>query len=69
MYNEIEHAGLRSFYEDEWNDLDHMTMEKTDIVDGNTEPMDIDDYKAELDMSDLLFEGGKRITSRGYEGG
>ena len=70
MYNEIEHAGLRSFHEDEWNDYDHFTMEKDDIIKGRThETLDIDDYKAELDMGDLMYEGGKMISSRGYEGG
>jgi len=70
MYNEIEHAGLRSFHEDEWNDYDHFTMEKDDIIEGRThETLDIDDYKAELDMGDLMYEGGKMISSRGYEGG
>jgi hypothetical protein len=31
--------------------------------------MDIYEYKAELDMDDLVYEGGRMISSRGYEGG
>ena len=69
MYNEIEQAGLRNFHTEEWDDLDHLTMEKEDIVKGKTEPMDIYEYIEELNMSDVMYEGGKMITSRGYEGG
>lgn len=69
MYNEIEQAGLRTFHTEEWNDLDHLTMEKDDIIRGKTEPMDIYEYIDELDMGDIMYEGGKCISSRGYEGG